>query len=106
MTDGIVGRKGAFSREFVQLMREDIDAAFDEARPGGAVGRGPHRWYVEIHPRPARLRGPRRPPVGAPVCEAVLGPDYRIVEIGFDVPFAGRGQPAVAPRLPDAGDDP
>ena len=23
------------------------------------------------------------------VCEAVLGPDYRIVEIGFDIPFPG-----------------
>ena len=23
------------------------------------------------------------------VCEAVLGPDYQIVEVGFDVPFAG-----------------
>jgi hypothetical protein len=32
MTDGIVGRKGAFSREFVQQMREDVDAAFEEAR--------------------------------------------------------------------------
>ena len=23
------------------------------------------------------------------VCEAVLGPDYRIVEVGFDIPFPG-----------------
>ena len=23
------------------------------------------------------------------VCEAVLGPDYRIVEVGFDTPFPG-----------------
>ena len=92
MTDGIIGRKGAFSREFVEQMREDVDAAFEEARSreNGAVGRGPNRWYVEVHPQ--ALRGfaelADHPWVRA-VAEAVLGPDYRIVEIGFDTPFAG-----------------
>jgi len=92
MTDGIIGRKGAFSREFVQQMREDVDAAFEEARSreNGAVGRGPNRWYVEIHPQ--QLRGfvelVEHPWVRT-VCEAVLGPDYRIVEVGFDVPVGG-----------------
>jgi hypothetical protein len=92
MTDGIIGRKGAFSREFIAQMREDVDAAFAEARSreNGAVGRGPNRWYVEIHPQ--ALRGfvelVDHPWVRA-VSEAVLGPDYQIVEVGFDVPFAG-----------------
>jgi hypothetical protein len=91
-TDGIIGRKGAFSREFVAQMREDIDAAFEEARTreGGAVGRGPNRWYVEVHPQ--ALRGfaelADHPWVRA-VAESVLGPDYKIVEVGFDTPFAG-----------------
>jgi ectoine hydroxylase-related dioxygenase (phytanoyl-CoA dioxygenase family) len=73
-------------------MHEDIDALFADAlaRPGGAVGRGPKRYYVEIHPE--RLRGfaelASHPWVVA-VCEAVLGPEYRIVEIGFDVPGPG-----------------
>src|SRR4051812_35176181 len=51
--DGIVARKGAFSREFIEQMREDMTTAFWEAiqRPGGAVGRGPRRWYVEVHPQ-------------------------------------------------------
>ena len=90
--DGIIARKGAFSREFVQQMREDVDAAFDEARSreNGAVGRGPNRWYVEMHPQ--QIRGfvdlVDHPWVRM-VCESVLGPDYKIVEIGFDVPFAG-----------------
>ena len=55
-TDGIIGRKGAFTREWVAAVREDIDAAFEEARSreGGAVGRGPNRWYVEIHPEVLR----------------------------------------------------
>ena len=91
-TDGIVGRKAAFSREWVQELDEDIMAAFAEARsrPHGAVGRGPNRWYVEIHPEALRgfvdLAG--HPWVQA-VSEAVLGPDYRIVEVGFDIPFPG-----------------
>jgi hypothetical protein len=91
-TDGIVGRKAAFSREWVQALHEDVMAAYDEARsrPHGAVGRGPNRWYVEIHPQ--ALRGfvelASHPWVHA-VSEAVLGPDYRIVEVGFDIPFPG-----------------
>jgi len=92
MTDGIVARKGAFSRELVAQVREDVEAAFEEARSreNGAVGRGPNRWYVEVHPQ--QLRGfvelVDHPWVRA-VNEAVLGPDYTIVEVGFDTPFAG-----------------
>jgi hypothetical protein len=73
-------------------MRADIEVALAEAlaRPGGAVGRGPHRYYVEIHPE--QLRGfvdlVTHPWVTA-VCTAVLGPDYEFVELGFDVPMAG-----------------
>jgi hypothetical protein len=90
--DGIIALKGAFDRAWVGRMREDIERLFVEAlaRPGGAVGRGPNRYYVEIHPED--LRGfvdlVTHPWVVA-VSEAVLGPDYRIVEIGFDVPGPG-----------------
>jgi hypothetical protein len=91
-TEGIVAARGAFSREWVTRMREDIEAAFAEAiaRPGGAVGRGPNRYYVEMHPQ--ALRGYVElvtHPWVVGVCEAVLGPDYQIVELGFDIPFAG-----------------
>jgi hypothetical protein len=91
-TDGITARKGAFSREFVQQVREDVDVAFDEARSreGGAVGRGPNRYYVEIHPQ--ALRGFVElvdHPWVREVAESVLGPDYEIVEVGFDVPGPG-----------------
>jgi hypothetical protein len=95
--DGITALKGAFSRDWAQRMREDMDAAFEDAksRRGGAVGRGPSRYYVEIHPQ--ALRGfvdlVTHPWVTA-VSEAVLGPDYEIVELGFDVPFQGaKNQP-------------
>jgi hypothetical protein len=91
-TDGITACKGAFSRAWAEQLREDVDAAFQEARgrEGGAVGRGPHRWYVEIHPQ--ALRGfvelVDHPWVRA-TCEAVLGADYSIVEVGFDTPLPG-----------------
>lgn len=95
--DGIVARKGAFSRDWAEAMREDMMTAFWDAiqRPGGAVGRGPRRWYVEIHPE--QFRGfvdlATHPWVVA-MCEATLGPDYEIVEIGFDTPFQGaKNQP-------------
>ncbi len=90
--DGIIGLKGAFDRAWVQELREDVDALFADAlkRPGGTVGRGPKRYYVEIHPE--RIRGfvdlVSHPWVVA-VCESVLGPEYKIVEIGFDVPGPG-----------------
>ncbi len=97
MRDGIVGRKGAFSREWTEALREDMLTAFWEAiqRPGGAIGRGPRRWYVEVHPE--AISGfvdlVTHPWIVA-VAEAVLGADYEIVEIGFDVPFQGaRNQP-------------
>jgi hypothetical protein len=95
--DGIIGLKGAFSRAWVERLRADVDAAFEDAisRPKGAVGRGPKRYYVEVHPQ--RLSGfidlVTHPWVVA-VSEAVLGPDWQIVEIGFDTPFPGaKNQP-------------
>jgi ectoine hydroxylase-related dioxygenase (phytanoyl-CoA dioxygenase family) len=90
--DGIIGLKGAFDRAWVARMREDIDMLFEEARrtPGGALPRGPERFYVEVHPE--RIRGfvdIATHPWFVAVCETVLGPDYRIVEVGFDIPFPG-----------------
>jgi hypothetical protein len=90
--DGIIGLKGAFEREWVEELREDVEALYRDAlqRPGGAVGRGPKRHYVEIHPEDIRgfLELVTHPWVEA-VCRAVLGDDYKIVEIGFDVPNPG-----------------
>jgi len=90
--DGITALKGAFSPEWAKRMREDIDALFAEAQgtPGGALPRGPQRWYVEVHPE--RIRGfvdIATHPWFVAVCETVLGPDYKIVEVGFDIPFPG-----------------
>jgi hypothetical protein len=90
--DGIIGLKGAFSPEWADRLREDIEQLYEEARavPSGALPRGPNRFYVEVQPE--RIRGfvdIATHPWFVAVCEAVLGPDYRIVEIGFDIPFPG-----------------
>ena len=91
-TEGIIALKDAFDVDWIAQLREDVDAAFEEARgrEGGAVSRGPERWYVEVHPE--ALRGfvdlVDHPWVRT-VCETVLGPDYKIVEVGFDTPFPG-----------------
>ncbi len=90
--DGISVCRGAFDTGWADAMREDMDVALAEAlsRPDGAVGRGPHRYYVEIHPEQFRgfLDLVTHPWVTA-VCESVLGPRYEIVELGFDVPLPG-----------------
>jgi hypothetical protein len=90
--EGIVGQKGALRREWAQELGEDLQQLFYEAlrTPNGALGRGPRRYYVEIHPE--RLRGFAElvtNPWITGVSEAVLGPDYQIIEIGFDVPLPG-----------------
>jgi hypothetical protein len=95
--DGIIGLKAAFPPEWADQMREDIEILFEEAKsvPGGALPRGPERWYVEVQPE--RIRGfvdIVTHPWFVAVCKAVLGPDYKVVEIGFDIPFPGAaGQP-------------
>jgi ectoine hydroxylase-related dioxygenase (phytanoyl-CoA dioxygenase family) len=91
-TDGIIGFKGAFSREWIDELGADVDVAFRQARarPGGAVGRGPNRYYVEIHPEQLRnFVDLATHPWITSVCEAVLGPDYQLIEVGFDVPGPG-----------------
>jgi hypothetical protein len=90
--DGIIGLKGAFSPEWADRMREDIEQLFAEAKAvaGGALPRGPERYYVEVAPE--RIRGfvdIVTHPWFVAVCTAVLGKDYKVVEIGFDIPFPG-----------------
>ena len=90
--DGIIGLKGAFSRQWAQELGEDLEVLFQEAlkRPGGAVGRGPKRYYVEIHPEDIRgFVDLVTHPWVVVVSEALLGPQYKVVEIGFDVPLPG-----------------
>lgn len=90
--EGIIALKGAFSTQFADRLREDMMHLFEEARQieGGTLPRGPERWYVETQPE--RIRGfveIASHPWFIAVCQSVLTKDYRIVEIGFDIPFPG-----------------
>ena len=90
--DGFIALKGAFNREWVHQLHEDVLIAYEEAlkRPGGAVGRGPKRHYVEIHPEDIHgFADLVMHPWVNQVSKAILGPEYKIVEIGFDVPNPG-----------------
>ena len=90
--DGIAGLPGAFDPGWVRRLRADFDALFAEARsqPRGTVPRGPHRYYFAVPPE--RVRGfvdlVTHPSVTA-LSERLLGPEWTVVELGFDVPLPG-----------------
>jgi hypothetical protein len=95
--DGIAGVPGALPARWADELLEDWTVLFEEARgfPGGTVNRGTNRFYFTVHPE--RLRGFLdlvTHPVVTSVSTEVLGPDYRVVEVAFDVPLpASRDQP-------------
>jgi Phytanoyl-CoA dioxygenase (PhyH) len=90
--EGTIAFQSAFSREFVGLLHEQCLTLYEEASaiPGGAVPRGPNRWYVELQPE--RVDGfveVASHPWFVAVCRSVLGTEYKIVEFGFDIPLPG-----------------
>ncbi|MCL9998930.1 MAG: phytanoyl-CoA dioxygenase family protein [Erythrobacter sp.] len=88
--EGIIAHPGAFPAALADTLHAEIMALFAEARtvPGGALARGPERWYVETQPeRLSAFPAIVSHPWFVAVCEAVLGRDYRIIEVGFDIPF-------------------
>ena len=104
--DGIIACQGAFSREWVAQLGQDIAVLFEEARqqPGGALERGPNRFYVEIHPE--RLRGFAdiiTHPWLVAVCQAVLGPDYKAKLAGVKLASIG---PITTATLREVGLEP
>ena len=90
--DGIIALAGAFPVPFVDQLRSEVDDLFAEAlaTEGGAMPRGPQRYYIEVQPE--RLSGfvsiVTHSWVKA-VCSSVLGSGYQFVEVGFDVPLPG-----------------
>lgn len=90
--DGIVSFPGCFTPQWADQLHEDFLAAFAAARgyPGGTIGRGPQRHYFAVPPE--RVRGfsalVSHPAITA-LSSAVLGPDFEVVELAFDVPLPG-----------------
>ncbi len=95
--DGIAGMPGALPRSWGEQLTEDFAVLFAEARarPGGTVSRGTNRYYFTVHAE--RLRGLVdlvSHPVVCDLSTSVLGPNWRILEVAFDVPLPGsRHQP-------------
>jgi hypothetical protein len=95
--DGIISLPGCFEPAWADRLHEDFEAAFRLARsyPGGTISRGPERYYFAVHPE--HIRGfvdLISHPAVARLCEHVLGTDYEVVELGFDVPLRGaKNQP-------------
>ena len=90
--DGIVGLPGCFSTGWADRLHADFESVFADARtqPKGLIGRGPHRHYFAVHPE--RIRGfvdLVSHPAVTRLCAELLGPDYLIIELGFDVPLPG-----------------
>jgi hypothetical protein len=91
-SDGIVGLPGLFPREWAERLRLDFEAAFAQARSRerGTIGRGPHRYYFAVHPEQVTgFADLAAHPVLVDLFADVLGADYKIVELGFDVPLPG-----------------
>jgi len=71
---------------------DEFLAAFTAAQSyaGGTIGRGPQRYYFAVPPE--RIRGfvdLINHPVVIALSTAVLGPDFKVVEVAFDVPLPG-----------------
>lgn len=90
--DGIIALPNAYPAQLIDRIRASIDVLYAQARatPQGALPRGPNRFYVEVAPE--SIDGfveIASHPWFIAVCEAVLGPSWSIVEVGFDIPFPG-----------------
>lgn len=90
--DGIASLPQAFPPAWADDLQADFEQAFAAARsfPQGTVGRGPNRYYFAVHPEQVRRFADLAAlPSFTSVCQEVLGEDYQIIELGFDVPLAG-----------------
>ncbi len=90
--DGIAPMPGAFAREWAEQLRADFDAAFTHARSyeRGTISRGPNRHYFAVHPQAVSgFPELASHPTLVALCTEMLGHDYKIVELGFDVPLPG-----------------
>jgi len=91
-TEGITAFRGAHPPELVERLHEECMQAYEEASryQGGRVRRGPQRWYYAVHPeRLSMVVDLLSHPWLVQTCTRVLGPDYRIREVAFDVSFPG-----------------
>lgn len=89
--DGITSLKGAFDRGWGPQLLDDYQQELAVALEDGTTkSRGPNRFWFPARPeRVAAFIGLAMHPYITKVSEEVLGPDYEIVELGFDEPSQG-----------------
>lgn len=90
--DGIISETGIYEVALIDRMRASIQNLFAEVSQveNGALPRGPERWYVEVAPESIDgFVDITSHPWFLAVNEFVLGPEWKIVEVGFDIPFPG-----------------
>jgi Phytanoyl-CoA dioxygenase (PhyH) len=88
--DGIHGLPGAFAPEWADRLHEECLRLHEEASSyeGGRISRGRNRWYFAVHPEQlSGIADLLSHPWLTSICEAVLGPDYKVAEVAFDVSF-------------------
>ena len=90
--DGVAGVPGAFSPDWAHRTLTDFTAIYgmQSKVDGGVVSRGRNRRYLAVHPE--QLRGfveLALHPIVTSLCEQMLGADWQLCEVGFDVPFPG-----------------
>ncbi len=89
---GMVVVRGAFPPEWAVALDEDLAAEFSLAlrTPGGVAPRGWNRFYFE--PYAERVRGfwdlVQHPALVA-LAEHMFGPEWKVVELGCDIPLPG-----------------
>jgi hypothetical protein len=92
LSGGIATVRSALPPSWADELAEDFDLLFSAAseRPAGRIPRGRNRYYFSVHPE--ELRGfatlMTHPQIDG-LCASLLGADYQIVEVGFDVPLPG-----------------
>ncbi len=90
--DGFIAETGIYDVALIDRVRTSIERLFAAARQieNGALPRGPERWYVEVAPESIDgFTEIASHPWFLAVNEFVLGPHWKIVEVGFDIPFPG-----------------
>lgn len=94
---GIAAMRGAHPVELVDQLHDECLRLYEVASTyqGGRVRRGPQRWYFAVHPEQLSVVVDLLShPWLVQTCTRVLGPDYKIREVAFDVSFPGsRHQP-------------
>ena len=90
--NGITAMRAAHPPELIDRLHEECLRLYEEASsyPGGRVRRGPQRWYYAVHPeRLSMVVDLLSHPWLVQTCRRVLGEDYRIREVAFDVALPG-----------------